>query len=100
MGFDCTHLKSALVRVNRKSGFSEAKKGSFLRSSVRALVSSQVEKWESNSKGVLKVFLLTYDLQDAFKEIEWAQDYWLNKREAIPTTQAAKCRVCEFNDVC
>ena len=86
--------------MNRKSGFSEAERSNFLRTSVRALVRSQVEKWESSSRGFLKVFLLTYEVQDALKEIEWAQDYWLNKREAVPTTQVAKCRVCEFNDLC
>lgn len=43
---------------------------------------------------------MSYDKQDALKDILWAKDYWLMKREAIPTRNPSKCRSCEFNEKC
>jgi CRISPR/Cas system-associated exonuclease Cas4 (RecB family) len=34
------------------------------------------------------------------EDLNWALGYWRNDREPIPTKKAAKCRACEYNDVC
>lgn len=100
MGFECSRLKAALVRLQRKSNVSESGRSSFLKASIGALVASKVERWENACRGALKVFRLDYDRQDALRNVEWAQEYWLDRREAVPTTQVAKCRVCEYKDTC
>lgn len=34
------------------------------------------------------------------EDLDWALGYWRNDREPIPTTKAAKCRACEYSNVC
>ena len=48
----------------------------------------------------MKFFLLPHIRSEAEEAVSWAQDYWLMRREAIPTRAEGKCRSCEFNDVC
>jgi CRISPR/Cas system-associated exonuclease Cas4 (RecB family) len=47
--------------------------------------------------GVLEV---RYDRDSVTKKCLWAIDYWLKKREPIPTKNPAKCRACEYRPVC
>jgi hypothetical protein len=34
------------------------------------------------------------------QDLDWALDFWLNKRQAIPTKVQAKCRACEYSGMC
>jgi CRISPR/Cas system-associated exonuclease Cas4 (RecB family) len=34
------------------------------------------------------------------QDLDWALDFWLNKRHAIPTKNQAKCRACEYSGMC
>ncbi len=42
----------------------------------------------------------SYNREDALKDLGWAKDYWLNKREPIPTKRQNKCLACEYRNVC
>ncbi|HVE38661.1 MAG TPA: hypothetical protein VNM14_02155 [Planctomycetota bacterium] len=45
--------------------------------------------------GTLHAF--RYDPATARRHLRWALDYWLERREAVPTKHASKCRSCAFN---
>jgi hypothetical protein len=50
-------------------------------------------------KGETKAFVYPFDRGKIVKDLDWALDFWLNKRKAIPTKNPAKCRVCEYSEV-
>lgn len=103
MGFDCSRLELSLVRVN-KNDLSEDAKESLLNEVSKGLLRGSVEEVQRSLSQRLrvqmKVHVLAYDKLDAVKDLMWAKDYWLMKRGAIPTKNAGKCRVCEYNDGC
>lgn len=41
-----------------------------------------------------------YSPIDYLNELDWALGYWRNARPSEPTTNPAKCRSCEYRDVC
>lgn len=100
MGFDCSQLKIAIVKTSRRESINGVLKVFFLRLLTQSLVKGETETFEKRYKGTVKVFRLSYSKSDAIKSIEWAQDYWLSKRNPIPTNHIGKCRVCEFNGTC
>lgn len=50
--------------------------------------------------GRIRVWVTPFDLSEARENVMWALGFWKGEREAIPTTRAAKCRVCEFQAIC
>lgn len=44
--------------------------------------------------------MYAYEKADAVKDIDWALDYWVGRREATPTKKPNKCRVCNRKDSC
>ncbi len=104
MGFDCSKLSLLLIRLRREKMDNEDKILPYL---TRLLLRNGVDKLsmtehEINEKlGVkLKLYALKYDKNDAIKDILWAMEYWLMRREAKPTTKVEKCMVCEFRETC
>jgi hypothetical protein len=51
-------------------------------------------------KGESKAFIYPFDKERIIGDLDWALDFWLNKRKAIPTRNKAKCRVCEYSSIC
>lgn len=45
-------------------------------------------------------FINDFNKSEALKELEWAIEYWLNKREAKPTSKLGKCKSCEYAEQC
>ena len=41
-----------------------------------------------------------YTRQSHFEDLQWALEYWREERDPIPTSNAAKCRPCDFVDDC
>jgi PD-(D/E)XK nuclease superfamily len=103
MGFDCAKLELSLVRVS-KSDISGEGKESLLNEVTKGLLDGRIDAVEQSlrqrMRAEVKVHRLLYDRQDAAKDVAWAKDYWLMKRGPIPTRNARKCRVCEFNELC
>ena len=50
--------------------------------------------------GETKAFLYPFKKEKIIKDLDWALDFWQNKREAVPTGNQAKCRVCEYSSMC
>ena len=103
MGFECGSLKLSLIRVSRQ-GITDEIKEQLLNEAAVAFLKGEIDETERrlNDKagGQVKIHILNYDRQDALRDVTWARDYWLMRREAIPTTNQSKCRACEFNAAC
>lgn len=97
MGFDCSNLTLVLIRM-KQSGHALSDRESLLLLVRTALMKEKTAELER--KFAMKFFLLPYLGSEPETAITWAQDYWMEKREAIPTKVAGKCRSCEFNAVC
>ena len=102
MGFECGALRLSLIRIN-KQGVTDETKEQLLNEVATAFLRGKTEETEkrlNEELGQMRIHLLNYDRQDALKDILWAKDYWLMKREAVPTMNPSKCRACEFNKDC
>lgn len=51
-------------------------------------------------RGAAIADIYDYEEADAVKDIDWALDYWLSKREAIPTKSRSKCQACNRKEQC
>jgi len=98
IGFDCSRLKLVVVRIQRQGNIPENYKESFLRAVISELLHSEQTFATKTEKST--THLVNYTRQDAITEVNWAEAYWLSKREPIPTRNAAKCRACEFGQMC
>lgn len=45
--------------------------------------------------GETKIFIRNFNKDTATDDLDWALDYWLKRREAIPSKNPAKCRACQ-----
>lgn len=50
--------------------------------------------------GETKAFVYPFKKEEIIKDLDWALDFWLNRRKAIPTRNPAKCRACEYSSMC
>ena len=50
--------------------------------------------------GEAKAFIYPFIKERILQDLDWALDFWMNKRPAIPTKNRAKCHVCEYNNMC
>ena len=98
MGFDCSSLTLALVRMKQRRGEGAPDRDALLLSIRSALIDGKTAELEA--KHEMKFFLMPHASPEAEGAISWAQDYWLRKREAVPTGNEGKCRSCEFSSVC
>jgi len=46
------------------------------------------------------IYLNKFDRQEAESSLDWAIQFWKGQREAIPTTNQNKCRICEYKEKC
>ncbi len=54
----------------------------------------------SCDRGEAKAFIYPFDKEKIIGDLDWALGFWLNKRQAIPTKNPAKCRACEYSEMC
>ncbi len=52
------------------------------------------------SRGESICYLFGYDPELITGELEWALDYWLGKRDAVPTQNKTKCLACRYKASC
>ncbi len=99
MGFDCSGLRLALVRL--KSGaLSEEKKAAWTILVSRCLESDRVEELERRHDGGVKVHLIKHDALAAEACVREMQGYWLEQRDPISSKSVNKCRACEYHSLC
>ena len=51
-------------------------------------------------RGDTKAFTYPFEKEKIIGDLDWALAFWLNKRSAVPTKNPAKCRVCEYSQMC
>ncbi len=51
-------------------------------------------------KGECISFTYPFDRVKIIKDLDWAVNFWLGKREAVPTKVKAKCRACQYKGLC
>jgi len=99
MGFDCSRLGLALVRL-RTEGLSEEERRVWVERVSDYLQSGRVRELETNYKDTMKVHVLSHDRSAAEASVLEKRGYWLGEREPISSTSMGKCRACEYNSVC
>ena len=51
-------------------------------------------------KGEGMMYTYEFDKGNIVKDLDWAIEFWLKKRDAIPTKVTAKCKVCQHKGLC
>ncbi|MCL4519307.1 MAG: PD-(D/E)XK nuclease family protein [Thaumarchaeota archaeon] len=97
MGFDCSGLKLVIGRLWKNGNISESYKEKFLGMTVESLLGQK--RHNLNTKR-FTAHIVDYDRKDSLNQVEWARDYWLGSRNAIPTKNENKCRACEYGNLC
>jgi hypothetical protein len=100
MGFDCSELRLALVRIRTGEGLDDALKRRWITKVSDALQSGRVDELEYENRGAMKVHLIKHDVAAAEASVRRMQGYWLRQREPVPSSSVAKCRACEYSPVC
>ena len=99
MGFDCSEMRLAVVRL--KSGeLGDEEKSEWILRVSEALIGGRIRRLETKYLGRMKAHLLDHDVEKAEKAVSSKAGYWLNEREPVSSTSIGKCRACEYNSVC
>ncbi|HYA56416.1 MAG TPA: PD-(D/E)XK nuclease family protein [Nitrososphaerales archaeon] len=99
MGFDCSRMRLAVVRLKSDELTEEEKSEWTLRVST-ALLEEKVQALERRFPGKMKVHLLQHEVEKAEKVVASKAGYWLEQREPTSSSSVGKCRACEYNESC
>lgn len=99
MGFDCSKMRLAVVRLKSGELGEEEKKEWILRVSA-ALIGNKMRGLETKYQGRMKAHLLEHDVERTERAVSSKAGYWLKEREPVSSTSVGKCRACEYNSVC
>ena len=99
MGFDCSMMQLAVVRLKSGELSDEEKKDWILKISG-ALLEGKTKWLEVRYPGRMKVHLLRHEPVKAETAIASKAGYWLEEREPTPSSSMGKCRACEYNSTC
>ena len=99
MGFDCSRMRLAVVRL--KSGeMRDEEKGEWIQRVSEALLADKVKWLEVRYPGRMKVHLLRHEPEKAEKAVASKAGYWLEEREPSSSSSVGKCRACEYSSTC
>ena len=99
MGFDCSRLRLALVRL-RAGELTDEERALWMERVSTHLESGKLAELEAKYRNAMKVHLLSHDKAAAEKSVMEKQGYWLGEREATSSTSVGKCKACEYSAVC
>ncbi len=99
MGFDCSKLRLAVVRV-RTSELTEEERSRWILSVSGSLMAERVRELESARGGSMKVHVVEHDRDRAQASIMAKRGYWTGEREPTSSTSIGKCRACEYSAKC
>lgn len=99
MGFDCSRLQLALVRL-KSQALSEEQRKIWVTKISSHLVSRDVKELQLKYQDQMRVHLLKHDKALAEAAIMEKRGYWLGEREPTSSTSIGKCKACEYNSVC
>lgn len=98
LGFDTDNLRIAILSHEQSLDPETGKE-------LQQLVMASYQGWELGDHELAQspqanLHLSEFSKVEYLEDLNWALGYWRNEREPIPTEKAAKCRACEYNDVC
>ena len=99
MGFECSRLRLALVRL-KASALSEEEKREWVMRVSDSLLAGKEKELEARYGGRMKVHLIRHDRGAAMDRVIARRGYWTGEREPTSSTSVAKCKACEYNRVC
>ncbi|HEV2390708.1 MAG TPA: PD-(D/E)XK nuclease family protein [Nitrososphaerales archaeon] len=99
MGFDCSRLRLALVRL-RAGELTDEERGLWIERVSTHLQSGKLADLETEYRSAMKVHLLSHDRAVAEASIMEKRGYWMGEREATSSTSVGKCKACEYSSVC
>ncbi|MDE1854054.1 MAG: PD-(D/E)XK nuclease family protein [Thaumarchaeota archaeon] len=99
MGFDCSMMQLAVVRV-KSAELSDDEKKEWILKVSGALIEGKTKWLEVRYPGRMKVHLLQHEPAKAEKAIDSKAGYWLGEREPTSSSSIGKCRACEYNSSC
>jgi hypothetical protein len=99
MGFDCSGMRLAVVRLKAVQLGGQEKKEWVLKVSA-ALMWNAVGELEAKYQGRMKIHILNHDAPRAEEAVRTMSGYWLGDREPSSSTSEAKCKACEYNGAC
>jgi CRISPR/Cas system-associated exonuclease Cas4 (RecB family) len=99
MGFDCSRMRLAVVRL-KSSELTEEEKEEWILKVSAALLEGKVQALEGRYPGKMKVHLLQHEVERTERAIASKAGYWLEEREPVSSSSVGKCRACEYNSSC
>ena len=98
LGFETDNLKIAILSHEQSLDPETGKE-------LQQLVMARYQGWELGEHELTEspkafLHLSEFSKVEYLEDLNWALGYWRNEREPIPTEKTAKCRACEYNDVC
>ena len=99
MGFDCSRMQLAVVRL-KSAELGDAEKRDWIRRVSGALLEGKTKWLELRYPGRMKVHLLRHEPAKAETAVASKAGYWLEERDPNPSSSAAKCRACEYRSSC
>ena len=99
MGFDCSKLRLAVVRV-KALDLSEDERKRWIKEVSDALMSGKTAEMESRHDGLMKAHVFPHSRQAAAAAVMAKAGYWKGEREPASSTSVGKCRACEYCKVC
>ena len=99
MGFDCSQMQLAVVRL-KSVELSDDEKRRWILKVSDALLGGRTEWLEARYAGRMKVHLLRHEPAKAERAIGSKAGYWLQEREPTSSSSMGKCRACEYNSSC
>ena len=90
-----------VLKFKRRTELSIEEKGMFLERVAKRLISGQgLGKIPGIPEETFAAHPSAYSREEAITVIGRTEDYWLGRRDPIPTTNSNKCKACEFGTVC
>ena len=99
MGFDCSKMRLAVVRLKSGNLGDDEKREWILKVSA-SLMRGEMSELEVKYRGVMKAHILEHDAERAEIAVRSKAGYWRQEREPTSSTSAGKCRACEYNATC
>jgi len=100
MGFNCSNLQLAMVRLRRNDDAKAETKREFISTIASVLVRKRTKDLERIYLGNVRCDCFPYERMSVLQELSWVLGYWLSERQPMIATNAAACSYCEFKETC
>jgi len=98
MGFDCNRLSLIIIKIKRDKNIPPRE---ILDIVIISHLTNKLNKLKVIEKKLnFRTYNIAYSKEEILKKLYWAKDYWLEKRNPIPTRNINKCKACPYKREC